>query len=50
VVFLNKVDDTRLRQAERVGELLLEAGVPEVIFGEAIHPNGCFYQMTPSAE
>lgn len=47
VVFLNKVDDARLKQAEKVGELLLAAGAPEVIFGEAIHPNGCFYQMKP---
>lgn len=49
VVFLNKVDDARLKQAERVGELLLDAGAPEVIFGEAIHPNGCFYQMKSSS-
>ena len=48
VVFLNKVDDARLKQAEKVGELLLGAGAPEVIFGEAIHPNGSFYQMKPS--
>ena len=47
-VFLNKVDDAHLKQAERVGELLLGAGAPEVVFGEALHPNGCFYQMTPS--
>jgi molybdenum cofactor cytidylyltransferase len=50
VVFLNKTDDSRLKQAERVGELLLEAGAPEVIFGEASHPNGCFYQMKPATE
>ena len=49
VVFLNKVDDARLKQAEKVGELLLGAGAPEVIFGEAIHPNGSFYQMKPSS-
>ncbi len=48
IVFLNKVDDARLTQAERVGELLLSAGAPEVIFGEAIQPNGCFYIMKTS--
>ncbi len=48
IVFLNKVDDARLKQAERVGELLLSAGAPEVIFGEAIQPNGCFYSMKTS--
>jgi probable selenium-dependent hydroxylase accessory protein YqeC len=48
IAFLNKVDDARLKQAERVGELLLDAGAPEVVFGEAAHPNGCFYQMKPS--
>ena len=48
IVFLNKVNDARLKQAERVGELLLSAGAPEVIFGEAIHPNGCFYIMKTS--
>ena len=45
IVFLNKVDDALLKQAETVGELLLSAGAPEVIFGEAIQPNGCFYHM-----
>ncbi len=49
IPFLNKVDDARLKQAEKVGELLLGAGAPEVIFGEAIHPNGCFYQMKPAS-
>lgn len=48
IVFLNKVDDTLLKQAETVGELLLSAGAPEVIFGEAIQPNGCFYNMKTS--
>ena len=48
IVFLNKVDDTRLEQAERVGELLLSAGAPEVTFGEAIQPNGCYYSMKTS--
>jgi molybdenum cofactor cytidylyltransferase len=47
VFFLNKVDDSRLKQAEKLGDLLLSAGAPEVIFGEAIHPNGCFYVMKP---
>ena len=50
IAFLNKIDDSRLKQAERVGELLLDAGAPEVVFGEAIHPNGCFYQMKPRSE
>jgi len=45
VVFLNKVDDARLKQAESVAELVLSAGATEVVFGEAIHPNGCFYQV-----
>lgn len=44
-VFLNKVGDYRLRAAEQLGERLLKGGVSEVVFGEALKPNECFYRM-----
>ncbi len=47
VCFLNKAYDKRLRMAEKIGRLLIAEGVPEVIFGEAIQPQGCFYRMAP---
>ena len=43
--FLNKVDDSRLKSAEAVGNRLLAAGVPEVVFGQASRANECFYRM-----
>jgi probable selenium-dependent hydroxylase accessory protein YqeC len=46
LVLLNKASDDRLKAAERLGEALLHAGVPEVVFGEAIKPHECFYRMT----
>jgi molybdenum cofactor cytidylyltransferase len=50
LVFLNKASDYRLRVAERLGEMLLRGGVSEVVFGEAIKPNECFYRMRVSGE
>jgi probable selenium-dependent hydroxylase accessory protein YqeC len=47
VFFLNKVDDSRLKAAEKVGQLMLSSGAPEVIFGQASQPNECFYRMIP---
>lgn len=49
-VFLNKASDYRLGAAERVGERLLRGGVSEVVFGEALKPNECFYRMRVSSE
>ena len=49
-VFLNKAADYRLRAAERVGERLLKGGVSEVVFGEALKPNECFYRMRATAD
>ena len=49
-VFLNKVNDDRLRAAERLGEKLLRGGVSEVVFGEALKPDECFYRMRLSSE
>jgi hypothetical protein len=43
---LNKASDDRLKAAENLGEALLHAGVPEVVFGEAIKPHECFYRMS----
>jgi probable selenium-dependent hydroxylase accessory protein YqeC len=47
VFFVNKVDDSRLKSAENLGRLLLSSGAPEVVFGQAIQPNECFYRMIP---
>lgn len=44
-VFLNKASDDRLKTAETLGEKLLGAGAPRVVFGEAIRPHECFYRM-----
>ena len=49
-VFLNKASDCRLLAAERLGERLLKGGVSEIIFGEALKPNECFYRMRVSSE
>ena len=49
--FINKVDDDRLKQAERVGELLVDRGFPKVVFGQARRPHELFYCMsTDSSE
>ncbi|TDI34447.1 MAG: putative selenium-dependent hydroxylase accessory protein YqeC [Acidobacteria bacterium] len=50
IVLLNKAAAARLKAAERIGERLLQQGVSEVVFGEAIRPNECFYRMRPEAE
>jgi molybdenum cofactor cytidylyltransferase len=47
VFFLNKADDSLLKSAEDVGRLLISAGAPEVVFGQARQPNECFYRMIP---
>jgi probable selenium-dependent hydroxylase accessory protein YqeC len=47
VFFLNKVDDSRLKSAEKLGRLLLSSGAPEVVFGQASQPSECFYRMIP---
>jgi probable selenium-dependent hydroxylase accessory protein YqeC len=44
-VFLNKASDDRLKAAEALGDKLLRAGAPQVVFGEAIRPHECFYRM-----
>ncbi len=44
--FLNKVDDSGLEVAEEVGRALISAGAPEVVFGQAVRPNECFYRMS----
>lgn len=49
VVFLNKATPPRLALAENVASLLLDAGVREVIFGEAIVPHECFYCVRSAA-
>ena len=49
LAFLNKASDDRLKAAERLGEVLLRRGAPEVVFGEAIRPHECFYRMTAGA-
>jgi probable selenium-dependent hydroxylase accessory protein YqeC len=49
-VFLNKAADYRLPAAERLGERLLRGGVDEVVFGEALKPNECFYRMRVSRD
>ena len=49
-VLLNKADDDRLTAAESLGERLLQRGVTEVVFGEAIKPTEYFYRMRPAAE
>ncbi|MFQ5790692.1 MAG: selenium cofactor biosynthesis protein YqeC [Acidobacteriota bacterium] len=46
VFFLNKAFDSRFEQAETTAKRLLLAGAREVIFGQAILPNDCFYRMT----
>ncbi len=48
VCFLNKVDDSGLNVAEEVGRALISAGAPEVVFGQAVRPNECFYRMSGS--
>jgi molybdenum cofactor cytidylyltransferase len=47
VFFLNKADESRLKQAERVARLLLSVGASQVVFGEARNPHGCFYTVSP---
>lgn len=49
-VLLNKAVDYRLKAAESLGERLLQRGVSEVVFGEAIKPTEYFYRMRPAAE
>ena len=49
-VLLNKAVDYRLNAAQSIGERLLQQGVSEVVFGEAIKPTECFYRMRPEAE
>ncbi len=49
-VLLNKAVDYRLKAAESIGERLLQQGVSEVVFGEAIKPTERFYRMRPEAE
>lgn len=44
--FLNKADESRLKQAESVARLLLSVGASEVVFGEAANPHGCFYLVS----
>ncbi len=45
--FLNKADESRLKQAENVARLLLSVGARQVVFGEARTPHGCFYLVSP---
>lgn len=45
--FLNKADESRLRQAEKVARLLISLGASEVVFGEAKNAHGCFYALSP---
>jgi hypothetical protein len=45
VVFLNKVNDERLKDAERLAEELIRRGATEVVFGEAVKPGACLYRL-----
>jgi probable selenium-dependent hydroxylase accessory protein YqeC len=45
LVLLNKASDDRLKAAEKLGEVLLRRGAPEVVFGEALRAHECFYRM-----
>ncbi|MGH9322611.1 MAG: selenium cofactor biosynthesis protein YqeC [Vicinamibacteria bacterium] len=45
LVFVNKVSDDWLKAAEALGGALLRHGAREVVFGEAMKANECFYRM-----